>query len=256
VQTADATDSVSAEDIEAVTGGGGGGGSDATTVTASAERELHLGASVGLGFASRSFAPGPMSIAGYSSSPVGAIRFDGHVQPTARIDLSALVERTLSMSSPVFNGTAATTIARWEIAASYALVRGRVTIAPVLGLGRRTFSIDSTDPARSPDGDYNYLIAGANASMSFGSKVRLLGVVAFEPVLWGVEPTEAALGEASRWAFDIGAALEVRPKPHVFLRAAADFQQFAWSWSMAGARGAGGAVDSYPSGTVSVGATY
>ena len=39
-------------------------------------------------------------------------------------------------------------------------------------------------------------------------------------------------------------------------RAGFDYQRFAWSWTIAGARGAGGAVDHYPSGTLSVGASY
>jgi hypothetical protein len=258
VQTAAAeqSDSVSAADIEALTGDSGGGVAAQTeTAAPSFADELHLGASVGLGFTSRSFTA-PTTIAGYSAGAVGTIRFEGHVQPIARLSLSALGERTLQMSSPVFDGTASTSIARWEIDASFALTTGRVRIAPVLGLGRRTFSIDSTDPARTPDSDYNYLVVGANASAELGKRVRLLGVVAFEPVLWGNEPTEMAFGEATRWAFDVGAAVEYRPYKHVFLRAAADYQQFSWSWGMAGNRGGAGATDIYPTGSVSLGASY
>jgi hypothetical protein len=43
---------------------------------------------------------------------------------------------------------------------------------------------------------------------------------------------------------------------HVALRAAVDYQRFAWSWGAAGTRAATSAVDSYPTGTVSVGADY
>jgi len=43
---------------------------------------------------------------------------------------------------------------------------------------------------------------------------------------------------------------------HVFVRATADYQRFAWSWDMAGARGAGGAVDAYTTAALAVGADY
>ncbi len=82
------------------------------------------------------------------------------------------------------------------------------------------------------------------------------GGLAFEPVVSGLEPTEAALGDATRWALDVGVAVELRVHSHVFLRATADYQRFAWSWDMAGARGAGGAVDGYPTGALAVGADY
>jgi hypothetical protein len=116
--------------------------------------------------------------------------------------------------------------------------------------------IHSTNPSRSPDGDYNYLIAGAAGSVAIGKRVTLRTAVALEPVLFGAEPTETAFGEASRWATDVDGAIEVRPNEHVFVRAAADYQRFMWSWDMAGARGAGGAVDSYVSGVLSLGADY
>src|SRR5205823_693966 len=146
----------------------------AETTKPSIADELHLGASVGIGFTSRSFSA-PTTVAGYSAGAVGSIRFEGHVQPVSRLQLSALGERTLQMSSPVYDGMASTAIARWEIDASFALTQGRVRIAPVVGLGRRTFSINSTDPSRSPDSDYNYLVLGANVSAELGKRVRLLG---------------------------------------------------------------------------------
>ncbi|HSD86560.1 MAG TPA: hypothetical protein VLB44_03560, partial [Kofleriaceae bacterium] len=68
-------------------------------------------------------------------------------------------------------------------------------------------------------------------------------------------PTEMALGEATRWAIDAGAGVDVR-FGHAVVRAAADYQRFEWAWSMAGARGAGGATDSYVTGSLSVGAEY
>ena len=102
-------------------------------------------------------------------------------------------------------------MSRWEVAGGYTVTRGTIALAPQLGLGRRAFSIDSNDPTRSPDGDYNYLILGAARRPALGTHVTLHGILAFEPVVSGAEPTEMAFGEASRWAFDVGAALEVRP---------------------------------------------
>lgn len=243
-------ETISAADIEALTSSAEPQGA-ARTVAES----LHLGADVGFGIAARNFAPGPSTLAAYSSSPVGAVHLAAHVQPTARLELAVGGERTLQMSTSVRDGMATTSITRWEAIASYQLVRGTVEIASRAGVGHRGFAIDSTDPARSPDGDYNYLVAGVTAASQLGAHVRVVGLAAFEPVISGVEPTEAAFGEAARWALDVGAAVELRGT-HVFARLAADYQRFAWSWDMAGARGAGGAVDAYPSGTLSLGATY
>ena len=215
---------------------------------------LRLGA--GLGVSSRTFLPGPSTVPGYASSAVATVNVAAQIRPTRRLALDALAERAVSMSTPMGNGTAATTMSRWEVSGDYDLRQGPIVIAARLGLGRRSFSIDSNDPGRSPNGEYNYAIVGATVSTQLGKRVSVRGLAAFEPVMWGSEPTEMAFGEASRWAFDLGAALEVRPREHVFARLAGDFQQFAWSWSRAGARGAGGAVDRYPTGSVSLGAEY
>ena len=215
---------------------------------------LRLGA--GMGVASRTFLPGPATVAGYSSSAVATVNVAAEIRPTRRLALDALAERAVSMSTPMGTTTAATTMSRWEVSADHAVRQGSIAVAARLGLGRRAFSIDSSDPARSPNGEYNYAIAGATVSAQLGKRVSVRGLAAFEPVLWGSEPTEMAFGEARRWAFDLGAALEVRPREHVFARLAGDLQQFAWSWSRAGARGAGGAVDRYPTGSVSLGAEY
>jgi hypothetical protein len=154
------------------------------------------------------------------------------------------------------NVAAPTAMSRWEISADYIVHPGRVVVAARGGLGRRSFSIDTNDASATPDSNYNYLILGATVSTNLGRHVTVAGIAAFEPVVSGSEPTEMAFGEASRWAVDVGAALEVRPHAHVFARIAADVQRFAWSWDGAGARGSGGAVDMYPTGTVSLGAEY
>ena len=247
---------MSLDDVEALTGGGGNV-TDTPSPTPTPNTTLHLHAGLGIGLSSRSFAPGPSTVAGYSSSPVGAIHFEGGVEPTERTTLNVLAESTLAMNTPLSGGMASTSMARWEVAAGYTAWRsGSAAITPTIGLGRRTFSIDSTDPARTPDGDYTYLMLGATASKSLSKRLSLRGVMMFEPVVGGDEPTQMAFGGASRWAIDAGAALELRPIRHVFARIALDYQRFAWSWDAAGARGAGGAVDSYPSGTLALGAEY
>jgi hypothetical protein len=160
------------------------------------------------------------------------------------------------MTTQMGADTAPTTISRWEAIASRTVVDGRLQLAPAVGLGRRSFTIDSEDQTRTPDSGYNYVIVGANARVPLGSRIALRTNVAFEPVISGTEPTEAAFGEASRWAFDVGAAVEVRAGGPLVVRAAADYQRFSWSWAGAGERGAGGAVDAYPSATLAVGAEY
>ncbi len=255
VQTAD--DSVSVDDIEAMTGGGGGGDAPVAEVHASDAPALRLQAALGLGLASRSFTPGPSTVAGYSSSPVGAILLDANVQPTSRVTIGVVGETTLGMTTPLATGAvAATTIARWEATASYTALRGVVDVAPLVGVGRRSFSMQSDSAGRTPDSSYNYVILGATASAALGSRVVLRGLAAFEPVVSGTDPMEMTFGSASRWALDLGGSVEVHPRAHVFVRGSVNYQRFAWSWDSAGTRGAGGAVDGYPSGTLSVGADY
>lgn len=228
----------------------------ATSEVEDEDPQLGLQVGVGLGVVSRTFTPGPSTVAGYSASPVGAVSFAAQIRPARRFCLDALVDRTLSMATPMGNDMADTTMSRWEVSGEYMLARGRVTLATRLGLGRRAFAIESIAAGRTPDSDYNYLIVGATASASLGTHVVVRGLAAFEPVLWGTEPTEMAFGEARRWAVDVGAALEVRVREHIYTRLSADLQRFAWAWAGAGERGAGGAVDVFPSATASVGAMY
>ena len=256
-QTADASadDAVSADEIEAMTSGGG---NEVDAHTTAGQPVLHFGATVGMGIASRFFTPSPSTVAAYSTSPVGSIVAEAHVEPTARTSLGVSTERSLSMTTPMRDGSiAATDMSRWDVYGSYQLVHGgRVEIGTRLGFGRRGFSIQSTDPARSPDGDYQYIIAGVEGSMHVGKRVQLHALAAIEPVVSGTQPTEMAFGPASRYAVEVGGALEYRPYDHLYARLAAEYQRFTWSWDMAGARGAGGAVDEYPSGSLSIGADY
>ncbi len=247
-------DTVKADEIEAMMSSTAS--AESPNPSGAGDISLHLRATAGLGIATRSFAPGPSTVTGYSSSPVGAVQLGAEVAPTARTSLGVTFDRALGMTTPVANGVADTSMQRWEVMGTYQLVHGgSVDIAPAVGFGHRSFEISSTDPSRSPDGDYIYLVAGGIASAHVG-RFTLRGTFAFEPVVSGNEMTESAFGEASRWALDVGAAVEARVLTHVFVRVAADYQRFAWSWNGAGARGAGGAVDAYPSGTMSLGADY
>ncbi len=251
--TADSSDSVGPEEsLENTSTSLGGADTDASEP----DPALRMRASIGIGLASRSFAPGPSTVAAYGSSPVGAVHLEAQIQPSTRTALSVLAERSLGMTTPLMDGAAPTTMERWQVSGAYAMTTGTIQVAPVLGLGSRSFSIDSKDPSRSPDGQYKYVVVGAAASAALGSRLTLGAQVALQPVFGGAEPTEMAFGEASRWGFEAGASVEMRPRDHLFVRATADYQTFSWSWNAAGARGAGGAVDSYPSGTLSLGADY
>jgi hypothetical protein len=260
------SDAVSADEIAAMTGGtdsatGADSGSDSPVdgiaTHGTDDAALRMRAAVGFGFASRGFTPGPTTMTGYSSTPVGAVHLDASVQPSARMSIGVVGETTVGMTSPLGMSVASTTVSRWEATASYAIAKsGAVELAPLVGLGRRAFSIDSSDSQRTPDVSYNYVIIGASAAAPIGTHVTVRGLAAFEPVISGADPMEMTYGSSSRWAFDLGGAVEVHPRAHVFLRAAAGYQRFSWSWASAGARGAGGAVDSYPSGSLSLGAEY
>jgi opacity protein-like surface antigen len=244
-------DAVSLDDVAALNNEPADTGSS----TRSVDDGLHLHAIAGLGLAARSFT-GPSTLTGYSSSPVGTVHVEAGLVPTAHLALAAMAERAIEMSSPVGTAMASTSMSRWELTAAYTVTHGSIAIAPTIGVGQRSFSIDSTAPQRSPDADYGYVVLGATATAPLGDHFTLRALAAFEPVIGGDEPTAMAFGAASRWALDVGAGLEVRPMAHVFLRAALDYQRFAWSWAAAGTRSDSSAVDSYPTGTLSLGANY
>jgi len=248
------SDAVTADELLAATSGVT---SDEVTLRMPVqESSLRIAAAVGVGVGGRTFTPGPATVPGYSSSAVGVVHLDAGVEPTSRTRLAVVAERTLTMSTPLATGAAATTISRWEAVSGYAVAHDRLEVTLQGGIGRRSFSIESADPTRTPNSSYNYLIAGVAAGTRLGDHVAIHGGIAFEPVVSGEEPMESSFGGARRWALAVGGALEVRPRTHLVLRAAANYQRFAWSWTMAGNRGAGGAVDHYPSATLSVGAEY
>jgi len=253
-ETADAS-AVSMDEIEAMTGGGDAtidGGSSTATAPAP-ESTLHLHAGAGLALIGRVFTP-PMALNGFTSTPVGGAQFAAGVSPTERTSLDVMAERTLAMTTSLATGTAATTISRWEINGGYALVghaNGTQVVAN-LGLGHRAFSMESIDPSRTPDNEYNYVMVGARLAQPLGDKVTLRGEVQFEPVFGGADGMQMTLGPSTRWGLDLGAALEYRLAAHFVARGAFDYQRFSWAWDAAGARAASGASDSYPSGSLAL----
>src|SRR5436305_1426700 len=140
---------------------------------------MHFGADVGFGVQARNYST-PVNIRPYSGSPVGAISLGAHVQPIAKLSASIALDRTLVMNTPIGSANASTSITRWEVAASYAVISGSVEVAPRVGIGRRWFSVDSTSTERSPDSDYMYLIAGVAASAKLSDRIALVGAAAFE----------------------------------------------------------------------------
>jgi opacity protein-like surface antigen len=211
---------------------------------------VHVEIGLALGVVGRSLSTDPNTVKYYSSSPVGTGGFEGAVEVGAKLRISGLFEHTLVMHSDVAPGNASSAIGRYQIAVAYDVVHNdSVQLAPMLGLGARYFSIDSTSTTRTPDEQYTYVLLGGTVTKSLGTRWVLRGLAAFEPVVGGVEPKMAT--SASRWGFDLGAELEVRATAHVFARAAFDYQSFASSWSMVG-----GMTDAYSSGTVAAGATF
>jgi len=254
-ETADAS-AVSMDEIEAMTGGGDGATIDGGSSTATApapESTLHLHVGGGFAVIGRVFTP-PMALNGFTSTPVGGEQFAADVAPTARTSLDVMAERTLSMTTTLATGTASTVVSRWEINGGYALAGhdGGTRLVANLGLGHRAFSMESTDPSRSPDNEYNYVLLGARLAQPLGDKVTLRGEVELEPVFGGADGMQMTLGPSTRWGLDVGAALEYKLAAHFVARGAFDYQRFSWSWDAAGARAAGGASDSYPSGSVAV----
>ena len=210
--------------------------------------DVRVHAGLTLGIVGRVLSSDPNTVKSYSSSPVGTAGFAIGAEPIRRLSLAADYERTLVMSSIVAGSPTASAISRWQVTASYDVVRGAVALAPVLGIGHRAFSIDSPSTTRTPDNDYSYLVVGVIVTKPLGQRLALRGLAAFEPVTGATEPM--MLGEGSRWGFDLGAALELRATAHVFARAALDYQQFSSSWT------AGSATDGYPTGSLAAGATF
>ncbi|MEO6772077.1 MAG: hypothetical protein ABI467_03535 [Kofleriaceae bacterium] len=230
-------------------------GSAPTTVEQAApgpkgHSSVHVEVGVLLGMVGRSLATDPGTVKSYTSSPVGTFGFEGAVGIGAKARLAGEFEHTVVMHSDVDGAQASTAIGRYELAASYDVIHdASVQLAPMVGFGARYFAIDAMSSTKTPDDQYTYVLLGASIRKSLGTKWALRGVAAFEPVVGGVEPK--MVNTASRWGFDVGAALEVQATQHVFARASFDYQSFSSSWFMIG-----GTTDAYPGGSVAAGATF
>jgi hypothetical protein len=255
--TAD-SDSVSADEVAAMTGGDPA--SDTALATAASPiaelPDLHLAATAGFGVVGRGFAPGPNTLTGYQANGVGAVHLDGVVEPLPHARLAVSLDTTVGMNSAIGTAQLPTTISRWEFDAGYGIQLGKLEIAPEIGLGIRSFSMTSSATDRTPDNTYTYLIAGVEATLPVTSRVTAHVLGAIEPVIDGTDPLAMQYGSATRWAFDVGGSIDIRATDHFYVRALSDYQQFSWSWSMAGARGAAGATDSYPTAALALAARY
>ncbi|HVV82677.1 MAG TPA: hypothetical protein VHE35_06335 [Kofleriaceae bacterium] len=235
---------------EASAGGGSAGAADGTDAGAADdevgddEPRLRLRLAAGVGLGGRRFSAGPAGGTGSDAAPVPALVVAGRVQPAPKVELDVSLERTVAMSTDLGGDAVDSSITRWEAAARIALGR---RLRVVAGAGRRDVVIDSKLLARSPDAHYGYLIAGVDGALHLGRRASLHGAVALEPVVTGEQPTMASLGGARRWAIDGTAGVEVALPHALHLDVAADVQRFAWSWPAAGARGDGGASDTFSS---------
>jgi hypothetical protein len=147
-----------------------------------------------------------------------------------------------------------TSITNWQFDLAPRLPVKLLELDAEVGLGTRTFTIDSKDPARSPDGNYDYLVVGTRARRHFGQSITGIAFLAFEPVLSGRQATDTAFGTATRWALEARATLRWVLGSHVLIEGTAGWQRFTWAWPSAGGRGGGSASDDYFSAGAALGA--
>jgi hypothetical protein len=147
-------------------------------------------------------------------------------------------------------------VQRIDATAQYAVVHGTVDVAPMVGVGSRTFAVDTTTMGASPNGSYTYAIIGGTVGYAVTPKLVLHGSLAFEPLIGGAEPTISLVGASTRWGLDVGVAAEYYITDRIYTRAALDYQRIEWSWNAQNMVPQGTALDSYPTGTIAVGARY
>lgn len=252
-QVADA-DAVSLDEIEALTGGGDAaadGGSSTATATVEPGSTLHFHAGAGVALIGRVFTP-PAALSGYTSTPVGGAQFAAGLSPTPRTSVELVAERTLAMTTSLATGNAATTISRWQVNGGLALVDHGTRLVATAGLGHRAFSIDATSADRTPDNEYSYVAFGARLDQPISGKLAAHATIELEPVFGGTDGMAMTLGPSTRWGLDVGAAVDYTVVAHLVARASFDYQRFSWAWDGAGARGAAGGSDSYPSGSLAL----
>ena len=228
----------------------------ASSVVEAGAGPLHAEAAFGLGVLSRAFAPVPRAIAGYDSHPVGAVRASGEVMPIPRVQLGFAIDRSFAFTSELGGESAPSSISRWEAGLGLRIPLEVVALDGLIGVGQQSFRIESKDPARSPDGDYLYPMVGLRLQAALGETGRLGARALFEPVVSGDQATAAAFGPARRFGVQADAHGELYPRPWLSVGARVGWQEFFWSWPLAGSRGAGGASDRYLDATVELGVRY
>lgn len=224
-----------------------------TTTTAPARHggpSIHVRAGLTVGFVGRSLSADAGTILPYTSTPVGTGGFEAGLGIGERFAITGGYEHTLVMHSDVGGTDISSGIGRWQIAAQYDVVHTGVELAPIVGIGGRSFGIDTATGTRTPDYGYTYVILGAELGKSLGDRVALRGLFEFEPSIGGTQPEVMGV-HAARYGLDFGAALEIKATKLVFVRAAFDYQVFFSSWSMVGS-----ATDGYPTGTFAAGAAF
>jgi opacity protein-like surface antigen len=195
-------------------------------------------------------------VRGYTSSLVPTGEVGLVAEAFDRVRVGAALEHTLTMNTALADGAAPTSVSRWELEGSYAILRGGFELRARAGLGHRGFAMNTDATVRSPDGDYTYGILGASVSVRVNDRLRLEGGLAYEPVFGGSTPTMGMFGADGRVAFDIGIGAVVEPTARTFVRAAFDYQRFSWDLLTDANAPVGSASDGYPSGTLSLGARY
>ncbi|MEO8549645.1 MAG: hypothetical protein ABI678_06720 [Kofleriaceae bacterium] len=227
-----------------------------TTTTATAAPashggpKLHVRAGLTVGFVGRSLSADAGTILPYNSTPVGTGGFEAGLGIGERFAVTGGYEHTLVMHSDVGGTDITSGIGRWQIAASYDVVHTGFELAPIVGVGGRSFGIDTDTGSRTPDYGYTYAILGAELGAAIGKRVALRGLFEFEPSIGGTQPEVMGV-HAARYGLDFGAALEIKATRIVYVRAAFDYQVFFSSWSMVGS-----ATDGYPTGTFAAGAAF
>jgi hypothetical protein len=215
--------------------------------------ELMTELTVGLGIIGRNFTAAPPSVPGYSSQAVGALRLDGEARPVSFLALAFVFDRALQLTTQIGDETAPSTLTRWQAEALGRWPFSMGSFDAGLGVGQRTFSVESKNAMRTPDGDYGYAMVAARLELDLLDNLHGRLGLAYDPVLTGDQPLASSFGNAARWGFEGTLDIEFLPVPWLFLRAHGGWQRFSWSWSQAGARGAGGATDNYLDAVLSLG---
>ena len=213
-----------------------------------ARRESLLAIHAGIGMRTRTFVPGPTMTRGYRSSAVPSAQLGVAVRPIKYAEVGGELERTLVMNSDIDGTEVPSSILGWQAVAAARLGIGPIELAALGGIGGREFVIESAEPAPTPDGHYLYAMVGGRVSAKVGSRVEVRFAASFQPVIGGDDTMSGV--DPARSGIELGGAVEVSATRWLFALAEAGYQRFTWTLDD------GSATDTYPSGTLSLGARY